>query len=297
MFSPYSHSETCAMMDWLRLNVELLKITGEARYADQIEKTAYNAMIGAQFPDGYGWIYHSVMNGRRTRTDKFACCSSSGSIVLEEVPQTIYSVNDEELRINIYSPSEATLSIGQDIVSVKQTTDFPFDGKISVSVDLEKETSFSLGIRIPGWLCDSCIVVDGKNVNVKPNTYYSITKKWKKGDQCIIEFPMKLWMDEKISEYNQLGDYLDGFTKYKALYRGPLLYAAEWKDTQKKPNSVAVSKTLSITDFKEISMPAGFMGKAYELQLPDTSILFVPYYEVAHRADTSYHACWLQIKK
>lgn len=296
MFSPYSYSETCAMMEWFRLNVELLKITGEAKFAGELEEIAYNAMLGAQFPDGYGWIYNSIMNGKRIRTKEYACCSSSGTMILEEVPQTIYSVNDEVLRINIYTPSEASLKIGQNTVNIKQTTDFPFDGKISVSIDPKKETTFSLNIRIPAWIGDSSITIDGKKIIVKPNTYYSITKKWKKS-VCIIEFPMSLRLDEKTVEYNHKGEYLDGYTKYKALYRGPLLYSTEWEDTLEKPNSVIIPQTISTNDFKEIPTPAGFHGKTYELQLADTSIQFVPYYEVAHRLDNSFHVCWLQMMK
>ena len=49
-YSPYPYSETCSMMDWLRLNIELLPVTGEAKYAEQIEKIAYNAMLGAHSP-------------------------------------------------------------------------------------------------------------------------------------------------------------------------------------------------------------------------------------------------------
>ena len=297
MFSPYFHSETCAMMDWLRLNIELFGISGEAKYAEQIEKIAYNALLGAQFSDGYGWIYHSVMNGRRIRTDQFACCSSSGTVALEEIPPVIYTLNEDGVSVNIYTPSAISVNIKNTTIQFEQVTDYPFEGKISIKVEPEKETSFPLSLRIPYWTDSSEISINGKKMIAKGNTFYTISKSWKKGDVIEVEFPMNLRTVEKVYEYNQKGEYVDGSTWYTSVYRGPLLYATEWKDALRNPNTINVQKGFSASQMTLTATPEGYKGNAYELKLPDTSLVFVPYYQAAHRVDTSYHACWMKMKK
>ncbi|MDB5675151.1 MAG: hypothetical protein JWM65_2133, partial [Sphingomonas bacterium] len=85
VFSPYGYVETCSIMAWLQLNRELLAITGAAHYAQEIERTAYNDLLGAQAPNGEDWCYYSFPNGRRVHTTYWRCCKSSGSIALEEL--------------------------------------------------------------------------------------------------------------------------------------------------------------------------------------------------------------------
>ena len=75
----------------MQLNRELLAITGEAAYAEEIERTAYNDLLGAQAPDGEDWCYYSFPNGRRVHTTYWRCCKSSGAMALEELPSVAYA--------------------------------------------------------------------------------------------------------------------------------------------------------------------------------------------------------------
>ncbi len=91
VFSPYGYVETCSSLAWIQLNRELLAITGEARYAEEIERTAYNDLLGAQAPNGEDWCYYVFPNGRRVHTTYWRCCKSSGAMALEELPALAYS--------------------------------------------------------------------------------------------------------------------------------------------------------------------------------------------------------------
>ena len=91
VFSPYGYVETCSTLAWIQLNRELLGITGEAAYAEEIERSAYNDLLGAQAPDGEDWCYYSFPNGRRVHTTYWRCCKSSGAMALEELPSLAYT--------------------------------------------------------------------------------------------------------------------------------------------------------------------------------------------------------------
>ncbi|MGC4081662.1 MAG: glycoside hydrolase family 127 protein [Vicinamibacterales bacterium] len=85
-FSPQGYVETCSTLAWIQLNRELLLQTGEASFAEEIEKSAYNDLLGAQAPNGDNWCYYSFPNGRRVFTTYWRCCKSSGPMALEELP-------------------------------------------------------------------------------------------------------------------------------------------------------------------------------------------------------------------
>ena len=133
VFSPHGYVETCSTLAWIQLNRELLDITGEARYAEEIERSAYNDLLGAQAPDGEDWCYYSFPNGRRVHTTYWRCCKSSGAMALEELPGIAYAViADGDIAVNLYGPGSATLA-------------HPGAG----NVGLEQETALSLRRRDP----------------------------------------------------------------------------------------------------------------------------------------------------
>jgi uncharacterized protein len=295
MFTPYSNSETCALMAWMSLNIQLLQITGEAKYAEQLENAGYNALLGAQFPDGYGWIYHSVMNGARKLTNPFQCCPSSGTIAMEELPGSIYTINKNGININVYTPSSANLKYRHCGIEIKQVTNYPFEGKIHLKINPAHIVKFRLSVRIPEWATNSLINVNGKKVsNPTPGTYKHISRRWKNGDIVDITFPFQIRTKTQTAEYNEKGWYLDGKTDYTAIYRGPLLYSTERMDVIDAQNPILVGKDFLSSSLIPIKSVQNVDGQSYELKLKDQSFLFVPYFEVGNRIEGSYHAVWLR---
>ena len=101
-------SRPAPTLAWIQLNRELLVLTGDAQYAEEIERTAYNDLLGAQAPNGEDWCYYSFPNGKRVHTTYWRCCKSSGAMALEELPSLAYGA-DRTAGINIYlfGPSAA----------------------------------------------------------------------------------------------------------------------------------------------------------------------------------------------
>ncbi len=288
MFSPYGYSETCAMMDWFRLNKELFIITGNIMFAEELEKTAYNGVPGAQFPDGLTWTYHSHPNGKRTDCGEFACCSSSGTIVLEEIPEIVYSYIDEGISINIFTDSRAEMEIKNTPVEIIQVTEYPFDEKIGVNINTDKAIEFPIYIRIPEWADKASIVVNKKTMeNVVPGEYYKIIHVWEGKSQVDIVFPMCLKIVEKSREYNYRGEYIDGKTDFFYLKRGPVVYTSNLKDGLKAPTKKTFNSNKVLGALEE----SYFDGiPVFEYKNLD----FKPYYMACERKKGNYKATWLK---
>jgi len=150
-WDPYGFIETCSTMSWIQLNKQLLHLTGEAKYAQEIETSTYNALLGAQFADGEGWSYHTFTNGKKHLANYNDCCPSSGVMALEELSPLVYTRRAGGIACNFFTESDATITIENgNKVRIAQKTQYPFDGKIRLQISPEKSASFPLYIRIPG---------------------------------------------------------------------------------------------------------------------------------------------------
>src|SRR5436190_484645 len=162
-WSPYGFIETCSTMQWILLSKELLRITGEAQYAQEIEKAVYNQLLAAQYPDGQKWCYHTFVNGSLHEAHFNDCCPSSGVMALEELPSMIFSQMDKGIAVNLFTESESTLKTGTGkAVRISQKTQYPFDGKVQITVLPVKSESFPVFVRIPDWVTAAKVTVNGK---------------------------------------------------------------------------------------------------------------------------------------
>ncbi len=299
-FNPYGFNETCTTMVWTRLNSQLLMLTGRAEYAQQLEKTAYNAILGAQFPDGFGWCYYSHTNGKRIRTSPWACCSSSGAMELEELPPVIYTIKDNGIALNIYTRSAAQIQLpGAGAVTIEQKTDYPFDGNIEVTITPQKNADFPVFVRIPRWADKAGVSVNGRVVPEKPvpGKYLDISRNWSPGDTLKISFPMKLRLAEISNEYNEKGEYIDTTQRFVAILRGPLVYATNLPDTLEHPTGFRVPTSDLLPFISPAETPPGLQGPAYKLRLPGKDPLtLVPFYEVGARKEGIHRTTWLRVE-
>jgi len=300
MFSPYGFNETCTTMAWTAFNYELLEIEGEAKYAEMLDTIAYNAIIGAQFPDGLGWCYHSHVNGKRSRTGEWACCSSSGAVALEQLPPMIYTKVKNGVAVNIYTPGKADVDIsGNRQITIEQKTRYPFDGDIELTITISRPMEFSLSLRIPQWAKQSNYSINDVASSAIPaaGEYLELSRKWTNGDKVKLSLPMIPRLIYASNEYNEQGWYMDAKVDYVAMMRGPLVYAAEHVDTLEKPAPIIVPRNISVEDFKAVSAPKQLHGPAYSLTLTgEDSMVFVPFYEVAGRGNDIYRTVWLQFE-
>jgi DUF1680 family protein len=308
VFSPNGYVETCSTLAWIQLNRELLGLTGEAKYAEEIERSACNDLIGAQARNGEDWCYYSFPNGKRVHTTYWRCCKSSGAMALEELSAIAYGVTaQQDITINLYGPGQVTLQTPQaGLVRLEQITRYPFDGDIRVLVNPEWPAPFSILVRIPAWAEGASIHVNGveSTQSAVPGTFVALARTWQKGDEINLQFAMPPVLHARSSSSVQESRAPDGAPihqevmryDYVGITRGPLVYATGLIDGFKSAETIRIPDSGAEGLLALVDTPSGYAGPAIRLNLSDRPALtFVPYYEAGGREDQAWRLTWLQV--
>ncbi len=214
--------ETCVTVTWIQFNAQLLRLTGEARFAEQIEKDVLNQLFGAEQCDGSAWGYYVQMEGKKPYSSVLDghCCLSSGPRGVALIPTFAVSTDADGVVFNLYEQSTARLHLHDGIpVTLRTDTHYPSDGRISITVSPVKVASFSVKLRIPDWCGNFSIQINGKKMSAARGAdgYFALHREWKIGDQ--IQLDLKLEPRVLIGSRNNDG-------KIAILY-GPLVLAAD----------------------------------------------------------------------
>ena len=196
--SIHHSQETCVTATWIKLCQQLLRLTGEPKYADAIEQAYYNALLGAMKPDGSAWAYYSPLSGYRIVREEQCgmgtnCCNASGPRGLFTFPLTAVMSARDGLQVNFFAEGIYNLHTpGSQMARLTQHTAYPVTGKISIQVDLPKSEEMALRIRIPEWSIQTTLTVNGEMVKeVTPGKFAVIQRKWTSGDVIIMEPDMR----------------------------------------------------------------------------------------------------------
>ena len=186
-------AETCATAYQLRVLDNLLRLRAEARMGDLMERTIYNTLFAAQSPDGRRIRYYSPLEGpREYHPGDTYCCPCNYRRIVSELPEMIYYRTARGVAVNLYTASEATLETAGASLRVKQQTDYPTGGVVTLHLDPARATAFDLLLRIPAWAKGTKIAVNGQpsTTPAVAGTFAKLTREWKPGDQVRVEFPM-----------------------------------------------------------------------------------------------------------
>lgn len=211
--------ETCVTVTWLQLNLQLLRITGEARYANQLERTAYNHLLGAQKPSGDAWCYYTPLEGRKPYSASVSCCLSSGPRGVALLPTFVYGAESDAIAVNLYAPSRAELTLpGGGRVALRQTTGYPYASASRIEVE-RAPAAMTLRLRVPPWLRSLRVRVNGRPVAapVGADGYAALKRRWRAGDRVDLDLGVGLRLAK--GEHGNAGRV--------ALEWGPLVLAAD----------------------------------------------------------------------
>lgn len=217
---PIAHyQETCVTVTWIKLSQQLLRLTGEAKYADAIEIAFYNALLGAMRPDGSDWAKYTPLSGQRLKGSEqcgmgLNCCNASGPRALFTIPLTAVMASEEGAAVNFYIDGSYELKTpGGNRLLIEQQTDYPASGEITINVKLKKPERFSLAIRLPGWSEKSTVQVNGESITgVTSGEYLNISREWKENDRISLSLDMR-------GKIHTIGEV----PVYKAITRGPVV--------------------------------------------------------------------------
>ncbi len=210
--------EGCATVTWLQLNLQLLRLTGEARYAQEIERTVFNQLLGAQAPQTGDICYFTPMNGRKHPRTDINCCRSSEPRGIALIPQLVWgsfpAAATPEIAIEILAPGEAVI----DGVRVVAETQYPFRGTARLTLHPAEARTFTLAVRVPEWAPEmTARLSTGETLKGKGGESLRVTRQWKSGDRVDIAMDLAV-------RYASGGRTYPG---HLAVERGPLVLALE----------------------------------------------------------------------
>ena len=148
-----SVGETCVTVTWLQLCGQLLRLTGEAKYAEEIERAQYNHLAAAQRPDGREWCYYTALEGTKPYGPGISCCVSSGPRGMALAPQSACFTQDGGRTLVVASTDSfaATVTLGSVPVRVVQKSPLPEPGSLRLTLAPERPVAFAVKRRVPAW--------------------------------------------------------------------------------------------------------------------------------------------------
>jgi DUF1680 family protein len=186
-----TRDETCSVADWLRLSLKLWQATREPRYMEVAEHTLLNHLYFDQDHSGGFVCYRSVAPLALGGRDFVAwiCCSMHGLRELLEAVKFIYTHDEDSIDVNLFTPSKAAVFLRNGLVRLEQTTAYPSEFTVRVSVEPERELSFGLRIRVPRWTRSFKVALNGEPIAVdSASGYATLARSWKPGDRVKIDF-------------------------------------------------------------------------------------------------------------
>ncbi|MFN8446124.1 MAG: glycoside hydrolase family 127 protein [Caldilineaceae bacterium] len=225
-----AYAETCASIALIMWNQRMLQTAGEGKYADIIEQTLYNGFISGVALDGKHFFYENPLasNGHHHRTPWFICpcCPPNLGRILASLGNYFYSTSEDGVWVHLYGQNKAKLTLNNAAVSLRQKTEYPWDGKVEIRVDEAQAHTFTLYLRIPGWCEKWKLKVNGKKVSKKldpVNGYIALKRTWYPGDSVELDLAMPVQPVYAHPAVRQMQGRL-------AIMRGPIIYALEGVD-------------------------------------------------------------------
>lgn len=229
--SEQAYAETCAAVANVMWNFRLLAVTGDARYADVLEKTLYNGVNSGMSLSGTLYCYRNPLasNGEKLRSPWYdtTCCPPNIERLFESLPGYFYAMSRDGVFVNLYHNSELDWHL-EDGTGLKltQSTNYPWNGDIHLTVNPAHTADFTVYLRWPNWAPTADIEVNGQPfsaTNAQRGSYIAITRTWNKGDTITLNLAMQptpMVSNPRVADtYGRV-----------AMERGPLVYVLEQID-------------------------------------------------------------------
>jgi uncharacterized protein len=234
-----SYSESCANCGGIFFNYKLNLAYQNAKYADLLEETLYNAVLGDIDLAGENFTYTNPLdsNAARYKWHSCPCCVGNISRTLLMLPTWMYSKSADSLYVNLFIGSTVTIEklAGTD-VQMGQTTDYPWKGSVAITVNPAKPAKFALKIRVPNRNVSELypatpkiqglesLSVNGSKLTPQiENGYAIIERTWQAGDKVDLALPMEIQRVKALPQVSADAGRV-------ALRYGPLVYNIESVD-------------------------------------------------------------------
>lgn len=233
-----AYAETCASIGLVMWNHRLLQLDADGRYGDVLERALYNGALSGISLDGMAFFYEnplaSLGNHHRQRWFNCACCPPNLARLFTSLGQYIYGVTETELLVHLYIQGSAKLSVGNTAVTIRQQTNYPWDGAIEFELDLESPAEFGLKLRVPAWSKNTRLAVNGEEVPLELRKGYALVRRaWQNGDKVSLTLDMAV---RRVYAHPAVTEDAGCVT----LERGPLVYCLEAADNSQPLSQIVL---------------------------------------------------------
>jgi hypothetical protein len=273
------YNETCAALAFLFWNHRMFLMTGDAKYMDVFERSLYNGVLSGVSLSGDRFFYPNPLeyDGKAKNNHGFAgrapwfgcaCCPPNIMRTIASLGGYMYAARGDTLFVNLYEAGAATATVAGTEVKIGQSTRYPWDGAVDVRVDPEKTGTFSLCLRIPGWVRGQplpsdlyryedatpaawSVRVNGEAVEaVVKDGFAVVRREWKLGDRVQLDLPMPV---RRVAGNENIA----ATRGQVALERGPIVYALEGCDNDGKLSDIFLPETAEARPAARGDLPGG----------------------------------------
>jgi DUF1680 family protein len=305
-----AYAETCAAIGSVMFSWRLLLQTGEAKYADLIERTLLNAVLVSPREDGRAFYYANTLHQRvagsapaedeiseraessmRAPWFEVSCCPTNVARTLASVASYVATATDDGVQLHQFADAEISTTLATGAVNVRvETGGYPFAGSVSLAV--ESEGVAEIAVRIPDWAREARVHFGGRAVAVVDG-YARVRAQFASGDRIQVE----LGMEPRLT-YPHPG--IDALRGTVAVERGPLVLCAESTDL---PGGADVARLRIAADVPLGATPEGAVAAVRIADVQDaswpygerpgvsaegtSSIPLIPYFQWANRGPST----------
>jgi uncharacterized protein len=225
-----AYGESCAAIGNMMWNWRMLAVSGEARFADVIERALYNGINSGMSLSGTLYCYRNPLEstGEKIRNEWYdtTCCPPNLERILASLPGYFYNTSPKGLYINLYDNSHLDWHLEDGTgLKLEQKTRYPWGDHVAITISPATPSEFSLFLRAPGWSRSTEFTVNGQKATgtAEPGHYFEIRRQWRDGDRVEVKFDMT----PQLIRANPLVREDAGRV---AIQRGPLVYCMESAD-------------------------------------------------------------------
>lgn len=248
-----SYCETCAGVGSIMFSWRLLLATGDARYADLIERTLFNIIATSPSADGRSFFYSNTLHQRSTASEvptnnegvcirgasnvreawfEVSCCPPNVARTLASLPGYVATVDLDGVQIHQYAAAEIRLHLdGRRTITLKIETTYPESGTIVIRVVEADGLPLPITLRVPDWAIGAKLV-DGSDRRTVAPGYVTVRRAFVPGDELILELPIRARFTVPVGR-------IDAIRGCVAVERGPEVYCLESADL---PGSMALDQ-------------------------------------------------------
>jgi DUF1680 family protein len=216
--------EGCVTVTWTQFNLALLQITGETKYAEEIERSIYNHLLAAENPQSGCVSYYTALQGAKPyRCDQgYSCCLSSVPRGISLIPEVIGGKINNCFSVLLYENGVASVNVpttdaGELTLRIRSDTKFPAEGLVDFEIEPSRTATFLINFRVPEWSAKFRATIGDETYEGEKGSLLAIQRKWRPGDHVKITFEMPV-------------EVLSGGISYPtavAIKRGPQILAID----------------------------------------------------------------------